>query len=81
MATGVPEIPRIRLRGLGVQFEVVEIYRKTMEVRLDELVRHILTDVSTGNRVLLNADARPLGDGEPRPGRIIVVDVDSEKPG
>jgi hypothetical protein len=78
IATGFPALPRVRLRGLRVQIELVVAYTQNIEVRLETLVGLILKEVTNGTFTMLDADGRPIEPGQPRPGKIVVVSDDGE---
>jgi len=78
VATGVPNLPRILLRGLRASVELVVGYTKNMEIRLESLVGLILKEVTGGTFEMFDAEGKPLEPGEPRPARITTAESERE---
>jgi hypothetical protein len=78
IATRFPALPRVRLRGLRVQIELVVAITQNIEVRLESLVGLILKEVTKGTFTMLDAEGRPIEPGQPRPGKIVVVEDEGD---
>jgi len=78
IVTGFAPIPRVLLRGLRANVELVVAFTTKHEVRLEPLVGLILKEVTKGTFTMLDTSGRPLDPRQPRPRRIVTVNDDAD---
>jgi hypothetical protein len=76
--TGSSMFPRARALGVKMQVELALIAVQQFDVSLDAFVAHVLKEVSKGTFTMLDADGRPIDQGQPRPGRIAAAGDEGE---
>ncbi|MFO0737560.1 MAG: restriction endonuclease [Labilithrix sp.] len=74
IASELPNVRRIRLRGLRASVELVVGFTKNIEIKLEPLVGLILKEVTGGTFEMFDAEGKPLEPGDRRPARIIAAD-------
>lgn len=67
IATRLPHLPRILLRGLRASVELVVGYTQNIEIRLEPLVGLILKEVTGGTFEMFDAEGKPLEPGKRPP--------------
>lgn len=71
IATTLPSMPRLLLRGLRASVELVVGFTKNIEIKLEPLVGLILKEVTGGKFKMFDSEGKPLEPGDRRPARII----------
>lgn len=74
IATTLPSMPRLLLRGVRASVELVVGFTKNIEIKLESLVGLILKEVTGGTFEMFDAEGKALEPGDRRPARIITAD-------